>query len=40
MEAVEELSAALNDRKAKSQFSFEKFCNENPSAVECKMFDI
>lgn len=39
-DAVEELQAEASDqRQTKQKSSFEKYCDDNPNAVECRVDD-
>jgi hypothetical protein len=39
-DVVEELQAeAAHQRQEKPQTSFEKYCDENPEAAECRLYD-
>lgn len=39
-DAVEELQAeASHQRQMKQKTSFEKYCDDNPDAVECRIYD-
>ncbi len=39
-DAVEELQAeAAHQRQTKPKSSFEKYCDDNPDAAECRLYD-
>lgn len=39
-DAVEEMQAAASDkRQQKQKSSFEKYCDDNPEAAECRVYD-
>lgn len=41
VEAVEEISVALHDRKQNTlASSFEQYCIDNPSEVECRIYEV
>lgn len=39
-DAVEEMQAAASDRRQqKEKSSFEQYCDDNPEAAECRVYD-
>jgi len=40
-DAVEEVQAAVADRRAQdAKSNFERYCEERPDALECKVYDV
>lgn len=39
-ETVEELQTAQANRKASRRSGFERYCDEYPEALECRMYDV
>lgn len=39
-DAVEEIQAAISHRKVARKTSLEVYCDENPDASECRIYDV
>ncbi|MBW4580879.1 MAG: Calvin cycle protein CP12 [Tildeniella nuda ZEHNDER 1965/U140] len=39
-DAVEEVQATTADRRLHTQTSFDRYCEERPDALECRMYDV
>lgn len=39
-DAVQDLEVAVADRRRKGQTSLERYCNEHPDALECRIYEV
>jgi uncharacterized protein YgiB involved in biofilm formation len=39
-DAVEEVQAAIADRRSNAKSNFERYCEEHPDAGECRIYDV
>jgi hypothetical protein len=39
-DAVEEMQAASSDRRLKQKTNFDRYCEERPDALECRIYDV
>ena len=39
-DAVEEVQAATADRRLHPKTSFDRYCDERPDALECRIYDV
>jgi uncharacterized protein YgiB involved in biofilm formation len=39
-DAVEEVQAAMSDKRDRQKTKFQNYCDENPDASECRIYDV